>query len=1831
MLNSTLTSASVATRRRTDSIISCLLVALAIGVAVLASPGQAEVLTRTPYTQMGTSTEMVIRWRTDVAADSRVLYGTELGSLTLIAEESSLTTEHEVQITGLLPDTKYFYSVGNSTLALAGNDADHFFITAPLVGVQAPTRVLVLGDSGGYFQDAAEVRDAYHGYAGANPADLWLMLGDNAYLNGTDAEYQAGLFDMFPQLLRTSVLWPGRGNHDLIYSGPNNDYYDHFTMPTAGEAGGLASGTEAYYSFDYANIHFVSLDSQGSSRAPAGAMLTWLAADLAATSQDWIVAFFHHAPYSKGTHDSDSSNSPKMTDMRENALPVLEAGGVDLVLAAHSHAYERSMLIDGHYSDSSTYNSSMTIDGGDGKTDGDGPYRKATLGPSPHEGTVYTTFGSSSWLQAGGSLNHPAMISNVFALGFILLDVDANRLKATFVDETMTERDYFTIIKATTGVPVAILSATPDTGMAPLPVSFDGTASFDSEEDPLTYAWDFGDGNVGSGATANHTYTTPGNYTVTLTVDDGLLQDSAQTTVSALNEISEDGLIAHWKLDETDGAIASDSIGLNDGTLLNGPGWQPAGGTIAGALEFDGVDDLVDLGTLDIDSGTGLTLSMWVKVDDLDVGDSRLISKANGTSGSNHYWMLSSLSGNSLRFRLKTDGTTSTLVSASGALPTGVWVHVGATYDGTTMRLYKDGLEIASLATTGTIDTNPVVSAAIGNQPVGAGSRPFDGLIDEVRIYNRALTGLEITALSNPEANQPPTASFTATPASGSYPLLVDFDGTGSTDPEDDALSYAWDFGDGNNGSGAEISHTYTAQGVYTATLTVDDGQALDSSDQTITVNGALDTDSDEVPDVDDNCPVTGNAGQEDRNDDGIGDACQCGDVNGDGAANNDDVTEILLVLWGYQAYTQPGNNWAICDVTADGECDNDDVTAILLTLWGYDAYNPPTVRWSCQEDSNFPPGLVIDPPIARDDGYATDEDTTLVVPALTGVLANDEDRSPPDSLTALLVSSPTNGTLTNFESDGSFSYVPVANFSGVDGFTYEAVDGSTGISTQATVVLTVDPVNDAPIAGDDSYETPLDTVLVVNVASGVLDDDTDQELDALQSILVDDVGNGVLNLNPDGSFQYTPSAGFSAQDSFTYRANDTALNSNLATVTISVGTDNSQPYIVTGSIAFTKQVVDDTLGDAHAVTAADFTGDGELDLVATDYLDGMVFWYENDGSGGYITRVLDADLAGAYPLAIGKVNADAQPDLLAGGYNADTFVWYESNGSGGFTRHDIDTASDGAHSIVSGDMDDDGDFDLLTSSQDANSIAWYENDGANNFVRHLIDGSALAAKRAEFGDMDGDGDMDVVTAAWDNHEIAWHENDGSENFTKRSIGLGVVGAYYAFPADIDGDGDLDVFSASQIDSTIAWYRNDAALGFAYQEISSVSSGARGVIGADIDGDGDVDAIATSVDDDTVAWYENDGSGGFYGRVVDVGADGAYGAFTVDINFDGLLDILSASRDAQELAIHRQMRAHTATIDLGASLVIDSTLLRAEDTDDGATQLTYALTTVPGSGSLQVSGVPVGLGDTFTQQDINSGLLSYVDDGIDDSQDHFDFTVADGGESGTKPVIGRFSVSITRFNGSVVRLPLDEGSGSLAGDVSGEGNDGTLTDGAVFEASTGDGSAFAVRFDGVDDYIDLGGVDVSGTGLTLAAQFNPDTISGSHRLISKASGSTANEHVFMLGTTRVGSADRLRARVRHAGLTATVIASSGDLVEGVWQHAALTFDGSRLRLYLDGVEVGSAPFFGAVDTDPAIPVAVGAQPPGAGGGYFDGLIDDVRILSRGMSAAEVVQAAAGAD
>ena len=203
----------------------------------------------------------------------------------------------------------------------------------------------------------------------------------------------------------------------------------------------------------------------------------------------------------------------------------------------------------------------------------------------------------------------------------------------------------------------------------------------------------------------------------------------------------------------------------------------------------------------------------------------------------------------------------------------------------------------------------------------------------------------------------------------------------------------------------------------------------------------------------------------------------------------------------------------------------------------------------------------VNDPPVAVNDAYTTAEDTPLTI-AAPGVLANDTDADG-NPLTVTLVGTPANGTVT-LNPNGSFTYTPNANFNGTDTFTYRANDGTVD-SNIATVTITITPVNDAPVAVNDAYSTAEDTPLTIG-APGVLANDSDPDGNPLTVTLVGAPANGAVTLNPNGSFTYTPNANYNGTDTFTYRANDGTVNSNIATVTITITPVNDPPIAIDDS-----------------------------------------------------------------------------------------------------------------------------------------------------------------------------------------------------------------------------------------------------------------------------------------------------------------------------------------------------------------------------------------------------------------------------------------------------------------------------------------------------------------------------------------------------------------------------------------------------------------------------------------------------------------------------------------
>ncbi len=218
--------------------------------------------------------------------------------------------------------------------------------------------------------------------------------------------------------------------------------------------------------------------------------------------------------------------------------------------------------------------------------------------------------------------------------------------------------------------------------------------------------------------------------------------------------------------------------------------------------------------------------------------------------------------------------------------------------------------------------------------------------------------------------------------------------------------------------------------------------------------------------------------------------------------------------------------------------------------------------------------------PVAVSDVYSMDEDTILSLSS-PGVLGNDSDADG-DDLSVVKVLDPAHGTVV-LNADGSIVYTPSLNYRGIDTFLYLVNDGTVD-SNVATVTINVLSTNRAPLAGDETYSTSEDTALTVTLP-GVLLNDSDADGDLLSVLKVAGPAHGTLTLNADGTFVYTPAANFNGTDRFTYVANDGAVNSSIATVTINVGAVNDAPVATADSYTTTE---DSTLTSTISILSND-------------------------------------------------------------------------------------------------------------------------------------------------------------------------------------------------------------------------------------------------------------------------------------------------------------------------------------------------------------------------------------------------------------------------------------------------------------------------------------------------------------------------------------------------------------------------------------------------------------------------------------------------------------------
>lgn len=340
--------------------------------------------------------------------------------------------------------------------------------------------------------------------------------------------------------------------------------------------------------------------------------------------------------------------------------------------------------------------------------------------------------------------------------------------------------------------------------------------------------------------------------------------------------------------------------------------------------------------------------------------------------------------------------------------------------------------------------------------------------------------------------------------------------------------------------------------------------------------------------------------------------------------------------------------------LTNDYDRDGDTLTALVtnspshgnVTLYadGSFTYQPnagyhglDTFTYTASDGPELSPNTTVTiqvntPPVAAADAYTVNNGNLLSVGVDNGLLANDSDGDG-DPLTATLTSDVSHGTL-ELTYDGSFRYEPAPGFAGTDSFRYRAEDGI-GSSAEVEVTITVVDINDAPVANPDTYRAEGGATLEVGAAEGVMANDYDYDDDEITVLLVTSTSHGILALASDGSFSYTPDAGYRGIDSFTYQLSDGISTSEITSVSIVV---NATP-VATPDVYQVQEGGSLNVDQESGVLAND--SDADEDPLT-------VYVVQQPGHG---SLTMDANGAFSY-----------SPDQ--GFYGSDMFSYYVSDGS---------------------------------------------------------------------------------------------------------------------------------------------------------------------------------------------------------------------------------------------------------------------------------------------------------------------------------------------------------------------------------------------------------------------------------------------------------------------------------------------------------------------------------------------------------------------------------------
>ena len=744
-------------------------------------------LTRGPFLQDLTPTEVSVVFKSSTTMAPVVRYGTTYGAPWQFEKAGTSGTTHVIRLTALKPETRYYYEIASGSSVIASDEELYTFRTAPPEKSRAPFRFVAFGDCG---VGTTTQYDVSNQMAKLSPEpELALGLGDLVYESGAAADFDPKLFKPNEKLFPRVAFWPTIGNHEANTSN-GAPFYEAFYLPTDTGAPGNPSNSERYYSFDHGMAHFVCIDSETSSMSPGSAMYEWAVKDIddaKARGKRWIFAFMHHPPYSRGTHGDD-------TEVKNNLVPMFEAKGVDMLLAGHSHVYERSFLAKG--------NAPIQTD--------DDTYTKI----GTPNGTIYLVSGCSG-KTGSGTLDHQIMATSYGNVaGFSAIDVSYDEIHGYFIQKDGKTTDVFTVRKANDAKSPRITGAEAISA-TDVVVSFDGPV-------------EAGSGTSGAANAANYLLA-GGASVVSATLDADEHRVFLKTTSLTANKSYELSILR--VKDASGNAIDARAIVVLDGgggggggPVPTGPGvpegatWRyfkgtsapPANWTAKSFVDTSWAQGRAGIGFADSDDATVLSdmlngyLTVYARttftVDDptritgMDLRvlyDDGFVAFVNGTEVA--------------RANMPAGQTNTTAASAS---------HEADAFETFDIDAFKSAL---------TPGTN--VLAVIGANNTLSSS---DFTLHPALILLDAGSG----GGGGSTSVGPPVAHMDVDVLTANVPARIDFSSEGSVD-DGSIVSRRWHFGDGTASvEAASTQHLFDREGIYLVTLIVKDNSGLESVDQ---------------------------------------------------------------------------------------------------------------------------------------------------------------------------------------------------------------------------------------------------------------------------------------------------------------------------------------------------------------------------------------------------------------------------------------------------------------------------------------------------------------------------------------------------------------------------------------------------------------------------------------------------------------------------------------------------------------------------------------------------------------------------------------------------------------------------------------------------------------------------------------------------------------------------------------------------------------------------------------------------------------------------------------